>query len=551
MGFLFFLPFVVGTVCLYVIPNLRRKLFILLICILIIGTSLAFFLGEVDIKTSLFFLGEMISFNISFTALIIYQISMLILLGLVIVDSSKEGDFLTGSQSILFSSVLSFGFIAFISGQFMIRYIALDLVGLIAALIVIQSFDDRIGFGRFSAIFAFLRFGDLCLLASILLLYDHAGTIDISQMIQVAVDLPSGVQIWVFGGFFIAVMIKTATWPFSLWMHHAHQGTKDIRFWISTVLMPGLGYYLLYRIQPMIVNNGIFKSGLLYFSVGLLLLTILVDIIYHKKFAPFMDIGGLFGLFIFVASAYGPKDQLKFLIPGVLIYRCLLFLKDNLSSPVFRKLLTFFPLLVNAFYIGVNLKNFSPLFVSGWSFFTILFISWRYWREVYQINEGSKFTVIEVLRIEDSYPGGFVHKGAQWLNQNVEIGLFTDGVYRLSGFFKKLAVWLNEKVERDILTGGFYWLSDSLVHSADWISERVEQGLERLYSWIGKNLMAISEGALFKLEVESAQKSEEFLENSLNSLKKYEQNVLKKNLRLDIAWIPLFLILILVLILVV
>ena len=133
----------------------------------------------------------------------------------------------------------------------------------------------------------------------------------------------------------------------------------------------------------------------------------------------------------------------------------------------------------------------------------------------------------------------------------MEIGLFTDGVYRLSGLLKEFAVWLNEKVETDILTGGFYRLSDGLVNSSNWVSEKVEQSIEGLYSWIGRSLMTVSEGTLLKLEVGSAQKSEEFLESSLDSLEHYEQNVLKKNLRLDLAWIPLFLIVIIVLILVV
>ncbi len=44
---------------------------------------------------------------------------------------------------------------------------------------------------------------------------------------------------------------------------------------------------------------------------------------------------------------------------------------------------------------------------------------------------------------------------------------------------------------------------------------------------------------------------EEMIDNALNALDKHEKNVSKKNLRLDLAWIPIFLIIILVLILVI
>jgi len=551
IGLMFFLPLLVGVWSIFIGPNHRRKFMFSLLIILILSTSLGLFLGEADIETPFSFMGEIITFSISYTALVIYLVSMLILIGMAKFNSEENGQFLAGFHSFLLSTSLSFGFVAFISGQFMIRYIALDIVGLIAALIVIKSLDDKDGARRFPVIFSILRFGDLCLLVSILMLYHRAGTIDISQMIQTAVVLPSGVQSWVFGGFFVAILVKTATWPFFLWTHHARLGTKDIRFWISNVLMPGLGYYLLYRIQPLIVSNGTFKNGILFFSGGLLILVILIDVIDHQKYFPFMDIGGLFGLFLFGASVLGTKDHLKFLIVGLLIYRSLLYMKDKFSNPNLRKLLVIFPLMINVLYIGVNFDNLSPLFVLGWIIFTVLFVIWRYWREVKNVLDQPKLLVRKEREIGNTYPGGFIQESAKWLNQNIEMGLFTDGVYRVSGAFKALAVWLNEKVETEILTGGFYRLSDGLVNSADWISERVEQGIERLYSWISYKLMAISEGALFKFEVESAQKSEEFLESSLESLDNYEQNVLKKNLRFDLAWIPLLLILILVLMLVV
>lgn len=551
IGLMFFLPLLVGVVSIFIDRTLRKKLLVSLIIFMTLGGSFGFYFGEANLNTPFSFMEEMITFSISYSALIIYQVSILILLGMVVLNSDKHGRFLTGYHLFLLSTSLSFGFIAFISGQFLIRYIALDIVGLLASLIVINSFEDRIGLRRSSIIFSILRFGDLCLLASILLLYHQAGTIDISQMIEISTTLPSEIQNWIFGGFFIAILVKTATWPFFFWMHHARQGTNDLRFWVSGILMPGLGFYLLYRIQPLIISNGNFKELILIFSVGLLILVMLMDIIDQQKYGPYVDIGGLFGLFLFVAGSFGPKEHLKYFIAGVLLYRFLSLIKDKASGYQVRNALILFPLFMNVLYIGVNFSEFSPSFFVGWLSFTILFVGWGYWHEFMKVKQRSKLFKSEERRIVNAKPGGFIQRGAKWLNKKIEIGLFTNGIYRLSGLFIDLAVWLNKKIETDFLTSGFYRLSDNLVDSADWISERVEQSIEKIYSWLGEQLMAVSEGTLFKFEVESAQKSEEFLEDSLNSLDKYEQNVLKKNMRLDLAWIPLFLIVILVLILVV
>ena len=292
IGLNFFLPLLVGTVSFFIDATYRRRLFVCMIILLLLVGSLGFILGEVDVESSILFLGESITFSISFTSIIIYQLSLAIFLIMVLFSSDSPGQLPTGFQTFLLSTSISFGFIAFISGQFMIRYIALDIVGLIAAAIVIRSFDDRVGLRRSSIIFSVLRFGDLCLLSSILLLYHHAGTVDISQMIDISRTLPSEAQNWVFGGFFIAVLIKTATWPFSFWMNHARQGTKDPRFWISTILMPGLGYYLLYRIQPMLVFNELFSDVILFFSGGILILMIfLVSVATAWRFVSFF-VGG-------------------------------------------------------------------------------------------------------------------------------------------------------------------------------------------------------------------------------------------------------------------
>ena len=109
---------------------------------------------------------------------------------------------------------------------------------------------------------------------------------------------------------------------------------------------------------------------------------------------------------------------------------------------------------------------------------------------------------------------GLLSTGAQWLNRTIETGLFSKGVYQLSGFFKGVAVW-------------FY--------------QNIEKRLENLWSLLGQKLQSISKVTLFTLEVDAIKKSGTLVDEALDSLEIYEQNVLKKALRFDLLWIPLLL----------
>jgi len=381
------------------------------------------------------------------------------------------------------------------------------------------------------------------------LLQSQAGTLNITEMINTAVTLPMNVQLWVLGGFFLAVLVKTAVWPFILWMRHAQHGSNDAAFWVSGILMPSLGYYLLYRIQPLIVSSAQFKIMIVLISGGLILLTILLDFLNHHSFDRFSLMGGLSSSFLFAAAAFGPKDYLKYLIAALLFYRFILYLQGKLSSSGLNKFLTLLPLIINAAYLIVGSDQLLLPFIFGWAAFSLLVVVWGFLRD-HHLRLGDVRSEGAKTPLEDKSTH-WVEKGAVWINKNLEIEIFTNGIYTLGQAFKDSASWINEKIEIGIFTNGFYRLSDGLEGSAGWLSDKVEQGMERFWSWIGNILMKISEGTLIKFEVEPSQKSEVLLDNALNSLDKYEQSVLRKNLRLDLVWIPLFLLIIFLLFLVV
>lgn len=475
--------------------------------------------GEVDIATAWAFMGEPITFSISSTAVLLFA-GVLVVLGLLILYKTQGDDeAMTRYQWSMLNLALSFGFIAFISGQFMIRYIALDIVGLLAALTVLSSFSAALGLKHFIVIFQILRLGDLGLLASILLINHMTGTLEISQMIAAAVEMPADALTWVFFGFVLALLIKLAIWPFGVWLKRARQSAPYVSFWTSGVLLPVLGAYLLYRIVPIINSAVIFQNLTLVSALALALLNILLTALQAVKFDRFSHVGSLMSCFMFAAAASGGGSYLWFYLLGFILHRWLLLADDENESPVFGMLTSLFPLFINGLYVIFNRGALSTAFMIGWSATTALMITWDMWMQRRPVL--TKVLPVqdpEVLLSDDLY-GSFLVKAAGWLNRTLEIGVLTHGLARMSDYFHRIA---------------------------DWVYQNVEMGMESLWVWIGMKLVQISEGTLRKVEVNGAQSTGHMMEEALHSLELYEQRNKRKALRWDLAWIPFLLVVILI-----
>jgi hypothetical protein len=475
--------------------------------------------GEVDISTRLVFMGEPITFSISNTAILLYLAALIILGILIWRNQQAEMEGMTAYQWVLLNLSLSFGFIAFISGQFMVRYIALDIVGLLAALTVLSTFSATSGLRQFIIIFQILRLGDLSLLASILLINHYAGTLDITRMIATAVDLPANVRMWVFLGFFLASLIKLAIWPFGIWLEQARKSAPRISFWASGVLVPALGYYLLYRIMP-IINAAEFYRNLILFSVlALVFLVILFTALGEIKFDPFTQVGGLMSCFLLAAIAIGGWEFLSLYMLGLVLHRGLMLFDDEFRSPMLHGVSFSFPLILNGIFLAVNFRYSPMAFSISWVIFSLLLAGWEFSMLRKPALAEAMPLAKDENRLGDEVYGGFLVKAARWLNKNLEFGIFTHGLVRLSAFFQRIA---------------------------DWVYHNIEGGMEKLWIWIGSRLIAISEGTLRKVEVEAAQTTGNLLDDALNSLAIYEKNVLRKALRWDLAWIPFLLVVILI-----
>jgi hypothetical protein len=314
-------------------------------------------------------------------------------------------------------------------------------------------------------------------------------------------------------------LIKLAIWPFGIWLERARQSAPRISFWASGVLVPGLGFYLLYRIVPIINAADIYRNLTLYSALALGLLVILFTALEEIKFDRFTQVGGLMSCFLLVAIAVGGGQFLSLYMLGLVLQRGLILFADEGRSPALNVLALFFPLLLNGGFLAVNLSDFPLAFSSGWVAFSLLLVGWDLGMQRKPALAEGVLPSPDENRVGDEVYGGFLVKAARWLNENLEFAIFTHGIVRLSAFFHRIA---------------------------DWLYHNIEGGMERLWIWIGRKLVSISEGTLRKVEVEAGQTTGNLLDDALNSLAIYEKSVLRKALRWDLAWIPFLLVVILI-----
>ncbi len=513
------LPLISGFVLCFCKKFVVRWILWLEIVISLSGLIVLGWLGDRDILTGLSFMGEPITFSVSLTPVLLFAAVLFGLALIYLQHQVKNKKTIAQYQAVLISAALSAGVVAFFSGQFMIRYIALDIVGLAAALTVLGSFRDVSPLKDFILIFQVLRLGDLSLLASILLIYHYVGTLDIAEMITTASGLPPAVQTLVYFGFIFALLIKLAIWPFGIWLQKAHRNVDSVSFWISGVLTPALGYYLIYRIASFITGYAFFIDFTLILGFALMCLILLIDFLQLVEIDRFTRVSGLLSCFLLAAIAIGADTLMIGYLVGMVGYRLLLIYQEDRKCFMVETGLVVAPIILNVLVILLNYSVFNALTSTLWISFTLIVSTWDLWADRRELITGQLPMVELQLVEEDAGRDHLVVRRAQWLNKALEQDLFQNGVLQVSGFLGDIARWVNRNIE---------------------------MRLDNFWSFLGEKLLLASETTWHTIEVGVAERTGEIMDDALKSLEAHERNVLKRSLRWDLAWIPLLLIVILV-----
>jgi len=157
----------------------------------------------------------------------------------------------------LLLTALSAANISFLAGDFLTRYVALEILGLGIALAPLAEGLQN-GMRKAKEIYLFLRLGDVGLLIAILVLMEAGGTLVIADALDAGARLSGAPLGWVVGGMLTAVWVKTGAWPFHRWQAAADDLSPLTGAWLYGLAMPNLGLYLLYRITPLLALNPLF-----------------------------------------------------------------------------------------------------------------------------------------------------------------------------------------------------------------------------------------------------------------------------------------------------
>jgi hypothetical protein len=422
----------------------------------------------------------------------------------------------------------------------MIRYIALDIVGLLVAASLLNSFSDEGGMRDFKFVFIVLRFGDLLLLAAILLLYYHSQTLDIAAMIARAAELPVGISAWAFVCFLLAVLVKSGAAPFSRWAQKARARNHPILFWLSGLLMPALGYYLLYRVLPIRENEPILQW--IMFAIGLasLILNYLAGAVKPDR-VLFSRTSGFYSALLLCVTAFETPNHLGWYLVGLVLSRLVQLVFQG-HTPVWRALRLGFRFGINLVFILINLSTMSPQVIAGWGVLSavVLLLDWRTSRR-HWTEEAVGGTAVAVSP-ENGDPVDMlsaIERAAFWINQTFEGEVLANGFEKAKSGLLGLAEWLAKNVENRF-DPVMAWLGEKLMRTSE-----IERGYDRGIDWIGEKLMGLAQGALVRVEIKPAEHSAEIMDEAVRSLTEYEENPNKRSFRRDLIWIPLFLIVVL------
>ena len=530
LSLLFVLPLLLGVFTVVFNTFSNRRLIGAMLALSLTALPWLTLAGERTINLPFSFLDEPISLSFSMTAIALFAV-LLVGLGVLVYFRDRRAVELSRYETSLLAFSLSAGLLAFFSNQFMIRYIALEIVGLLAAMAVCPRLD-REGFHRFGKVFLTLRIGDIGLLASILLIKAESGTLSIPEMVDAGIALPLPQRTWAVIGFVLAGLVKMGVFPFTAWQDEAWSVRKSPLMWIPAFLMPGLGMYLLYRIYPVLASASLFRIGL----------PILAVILFFSQFIAgrgkprFVRLGSALNMFVLIIAGSGSGALLRDYFLGLMVFRLIVFLQDRETTKHPWRTLDYFPIILNVTILILHWEAFST---QAW----VTWIGLSGCLALWVVKRGMDDTA------EARTPGkraGSLTAMAEWLYQHLEMGLFSKGVVRLAGLFSKLVGGLHQHLEINGLDQGLMRFAAGFGQAVGWLRQNFEMGFDRIWAGLGKLLTRISGGWLSGIEISGDRKAAVWVEDVMQSVDEHERQLQSRPMHHDLAWIPILMLVILV-----
>lgn len=297
----------------------------IIVVVLILGCQLILFK-----ETRNIFVNDFLNFTFTKSGMIAGLVTVLFggLIFLIGLEKKKT----SSPRWVIGTSIISLGFanLAFFASNFLLRYIALELLGLSVSLIVLFKNFTWTEFKKARTVFLYLKLGDLGMLIGILLLKIQTGTLEIDKALSIRWDIPPPVKAWIIFGFILAVLVKMGVWPFYAWMKLGKGSEKRGVTWLFTILMPSLGVYLLYRVTPLIAVDQLLKNLVFWLGIVLFLVVILEEFLGDKLLETSLVLGSLLGALALTLASSGISEVVLWsLIIATILRACLELLPDR------------------------------------------------------------------------------------------------------------------------------------------------------------------------------------------------------------------------------
>ena len=193
----------------------------------------------------------------SLTAVMVVVVSLCSLMVQVYSQGYMHGD--TGycryfaSMSLFTGSMLGL----VVAGNLIQLFVFWELVGLCSYLLIGFWFHRPSAAAAAKKAFLVTRLGDFGLLAAILFLYFKAGTVDISELHQMAIAgaLVGSTLTWAAIGIFAGAVGKSAQFPLHVWLPDAMEGPTPVSALIHSSTMVTAGVFLVARTFPIFVGS--------------------------------------------------------------------------------------------------------------------------------------------------------------------------------------------------------------------------------------------------------------------------------------------------------
>jgi hypothetical protein len=498
---------------------LRVLLSVISLCLLYLSAA-----GKFTVSTPVDFMGEPLWFSFSRTPSLLFLAAVLTL-WVLLFAGKKDKIRLLRWDAVLLAFALSFGCAAFFSGQFLMRYISLEFVGLIAALSTIGWGEDLISLARFNIVFILLRLGDLSLLISILILWRDSGTLNIEDMIAAAVEFSPDRQIWIIAGVLAAAAIKLAVWPFWSWLRCAEEKKQHLSYWISAILVPSLGMYLLYRFVPIIKSQAVYQTSLAIGGLVLVSIPVFLHLADRARFSQYLIISSILGAMYLFGAAAGSTGVLVLYAWGMIIFRLILIFQNRGDIRIPRVGSLFLLLLVFALPGFLLFQEASTGFSAGWAL-------------------SAAVIVVGLMGLDLISPD---HAALQSPNKNNRMASRKES--RAESPANISTRRMDWKPGGTALKQKGSGLPVTFSQAAAWLYSHVEQTFDQQWRGFENLLMRFSTFTLSTIEQSGSDKANSLIRSLVDRIGNQEKRIMENPFRWALIWIPLMLAVVLIIIL--